>query len=126
MRFCQSFMTELCKHIGPDTDVPAGDIGIGGREVGFMFGQYKRVRNEFTGVLTGKGLDWGGSLVRTEATGYGLVYIMDEALKDMGKTFKGMTVTVSGSGNVADLRYRKGSAAWRQSRGDERFQRLHL
>jgi glutamate dehydrogenase (NADP+) len=101
MRFCQSFMTELCKHIGPDTDVPAGDIGVGGREVGFMFGQYKRLRNEFTGILTGKGLEWGGSLVRTEATGYGLVYIMAEALKDMGKSFKGMTVTVSGSGNVA-------------------------
>jgi glutamate dehydrogenase (NADP+) len=101
MRFCQSFMTELCKHIGPDTDVPAGDIGTGAREVGFMFGQYKRIRNEFTGVLTGKGLEWGGSLVRTEATGYGLVYIMAEALKDMGKTFQGLTVTVSGSGNVA-------------------------
>jgi len=101
MRFCQSFMTELCKHIGPDTDVPAGDIGTGGREIGFMFGQYKRIRNEFTGVLTGKGLEWGGSLVRTEATGYGLVYIMAEALTDMGKSFKGMTVTVSGSGNVA-------------------------
>lgn len=101
MRFCQSFMTELCRHIGPDTDVPAGDIGVGVREIGFMFGQYKRIRNEFTGVLTGKGLDWGGSLVRTEATGYGLVYIMDEALKDMGKSFDGMTVAVSGSGNVA-------------------------
>jgi glutamate dehydrogenase (NADP+) len=101
MRFCQSFMTELCRHIGPDTDVPAGDIGVGAREVGFMFGQYKRIRNEFTGVLTGKGLEWGGSLVRTEATGYGLVYIMAEALKDIGKSFKGMTVTVSGSGNVA-------------------------
>jgi len=101
MRFCQSFMTELCRHIGPDTDVPAGDIGVGGREVGFMFGQYKRIRNEFTGVLTGKGLEWGGSLVRTEATGYGLVYIMEEALKDQGKSFHGMTVTVSGSGNVA-------------------------
>jgi glutamate dehydrogenase (NADP+) len=101
MRFCQSFMTELCKHIGPDTDVPAGDIGTGAREVGFMFGQYKRIRNEFTGILTGKGLEWGGSLVRTEATGYGLVYIMAEALKDMGKSFKGTTVTVSGSGNVA-------------------------
>jgi glutamate dehydrogenase (NADP+) len=101
MRFCQSFMTELCKHIGPDTDVPAGDIGTGAREVGFMYGQYKRIRNEFTGVLTGKGLDWGGSLVRTEATGYGLVYIMAEALKDLGKSFKGQTVTVSGSGNVA-------------------------
>jgi glutamate dehydrogenase (NADP+) len=101
MRFCQSFMSELSRHIGPDTDVPAGDIGVGGREVGFMFGQYKRLRNEFTGVLTGKGLEWGGSLVRTEATGYGLVYIMAEALKDQGKSFDGMTVTVSGSGNVA-------------------------
>jgi glutamate dehydrogenase (NADP+) len=101
MRFCQSFITELFRHIGPDTDVPAGDIGVGGREIGFMFGQYKRLRNEFTGVLTGKGLEWGGSLVRTEATGYGLVYIMAEALKDSGKSFHGTTVTVSGSGNVA-------------------------
>ena len=101
MRFCQSFMTELSRHIGPDTDVPAGDIGVGGREIGFMFGQYKKLRNEFTGVLTGKGLEWGGSLVRTEATGYGLVYIMAEALKDQGKSFKDMTVVVSGSGNVA-------------------------
>ncbi len=101
MRFCQSFMTELFRHIGPDTDVPAGDIGVGGREIGFMFGQYKRLCNEFTGVLTGKGLEWGGSLVRTEATGYGLVYIMAEALKDKGKSFDGMTVVVSGSGNVA-------------------------
>ncbi len=101
MRFCQSFMTELCKHIGPDTDVPAGDIGTGGREIGFMYGQYKRLKNEFTGVLTGKGLDWGGSLARTEATGYGLCYFMDEALKAKGKSFKGATVVVSGSGNVA-------------------------
>jgi glutamate dehydrogenase (NADP+) len=101
MRFCQSFMTELFRHIGPDTDVPAGDIGVGGREVGFMFGQYKRLRNEFTGVLTGKGLEWGGSLVRTEATGYGLTYIMQEALIDKGKSFDGMTVAISGAGNVA-------------------------
>jgi glutamate dehydrogenase (NADP+) len=101
MRFCQSFMTELQRHIGPDTDVPAGDIGVGGREIGFMFGQYKRLRNEFTGVLTGKGLSYGGSLVRTEATGYGLVYIMDEALRAVKKGFDGMTVSVSGSGNVA-------------------------
>jgi glutamate dehydrogenase (NADP+) len=101
MRFCQSFMSELFRHIGPDTDVPAGDIGVGGREIGFMFGQYKKLRNEFSGVLTGKGLEWGGSLVRTEATGYGLVYIMAEALKDQGKSFDGMTVVVSGSGNVA-------------------------
>jgi glutamate dehydrogenase (NADP+) len=100
MRFCQSFMTELCKHIGADTDVPAGDIGVG-REVGFMFGQYKRIRNEFVGVLTGKGIQWGGSLVRTEATGYGLVYIVDEWLKEQGSSFNGKTVVVSGSGNVA-------------------------
>lgn len=101
MRFCQSFMTELQRHIGPDTDVPAGDIGVGGREIGFMFGQYKRLRNEFTGVLTGKGLTWGGSLTRTEATGYGLVYIVQEALKAVGKSFEGMTVSISGAGNVA-------------------------
>ncbi len=101
MRFCQSFMTELCKHIGPDCDVPAGDIGTGAREVGYMFGQYKRIRNEFTGVLTGKGLTFGGSLVRTEATGYGLCYFTDEMLKANGKSFKGQTVVVSGSGNVA-------------------------
>ena len=102
MRFCQSFMTELCKHIGPDTDVPAGDIGVGAREVGFMFGQYKRLRNEFTGVLTGKGLTFGGSLVRTEATGYGLCYFTQEALAFMkGDSFAGKTVVISGSGNVA-------------------------
>lgn len=101
MRFCQSFMTELSRHIGPDTDVPAGDIGVGGREIGFMFGQYKRLRNEFTGVLTGKGLSYGGSLARTEATGYGLCYFMEEALQAKGKSFKGATVVISGSGNVA-------------------------
>ncbi len=101
MRFCQSFMTELCRHIGPDTDVPAGDIGVGAREIGFMFGQYKRIRNEFTGVLTGKGLEWGGSLVRTEATGYGLVYIVEEALRAKGESMEGKTVSISGSGNVA-------------------------
>ncbi|HIU41990.1 MAG TPA: NADP-specific glutamate dehydrogenase [Candidatus Egerieicola faecale] len=102
MRFCQSFMTELCKHIGPDTDVPAGDIGVGAREVGFMFGQYKRLRNEFTGVLTGKGLSFGGSLVRTEATGYGLCYFTQEMLQCMKNTsFEGKTVVISGSGNVA-------------------------
>jgi len=101
MRFCQSFMTELFRHVGADTDVPAGDIGVGGREIGFMFGQYKRIRNEFTGVLTGKGLEWGGSLVRTEATGYGLVYIVEQALKDIGRSLQGMTVSISGSGNVA-------------------------
>jgi glutamate dehydrogenase (NADP+) len=101
MRFCQSFMTELFRHIGPDTDVPAGDIGVGGREVGFLFGQYKRLKNEFTGVLTGKGLEWGGSLIRPEATGYGCVYFAQEMLATRGDGFKGKTVSVSGSGNVA-------------------------
>ena len=101
MRFCQSFMTELSKHIGADTDVPAGDIGVGGREIGYMYGQYKRLRNEFTGVLTGKGLTYGGSLARTEATGYGLCYFTDAMLKDNGKSFEGKTVVISGSGNVA-------------------------
>ena len=101
MRFCQSFMTELFRHIGPDTDVPAGDIGVGGREIGFMYGQYKRIRNEFNGVLTGKGLTFGGSLVRTEATGYGLCYFADEMLKANGKSFDGAKVVISGSGNVA-------------------------
>ena len=101
MSFCQSFMTELSRHIGPDTDVPAGDIGVGGREIGYMFGQYKRIRNEFTGILTGKGLNWGGSLIRPEATGYGCVYFAEEMLKTKGDSFKGKTVTISGSGNVA-------------------------
>lgn len=101
MRFCQSFMTELCKHVGPDCDVPAGDIGTGGREIGYMFGQYKRIRNEFTGVLTGKGLTYGGSLARTEATGFGLCYFTDEMLKANGKSFKDQIVVISGSGNVA-------------------------
>ena len=101
MRFCQSFMTELFKYIGPDTDVPAGDIGVGGREIGYLFGQYKRLRNEFTGVLTGKGLTYGGSLARTEATGYGLCYFTDCMLRDAGRSFEGATVVISGSGNVA-------------------------
>lgn len=101
MRFCQSFMTELQRHIGENTDVPAGDIGTGAREIGYMYGQYKRLRNDFTGVLTGKGLTWGGSLARTEATGYGLCYFMEEALRDKGKSFNGATVVISGSGNVA-------------------------
>ena len=101
MSFCQSFMTELSRHIGPDTDVPAGDIGVGGREIGFMYGQYKRIRNEFTGVLTGKGLNWGGSLIRPEATGYGCVYFAEEMLKKAGDDFQGKKVVVSGSGNVA-------------------------
>ena len=101
MRFCQSFMTELFRHIGPDTDVPAGDIGVGGREVGFLFGQYKRIANEFTGVLTGKGLNWGGSLIRPEATGYGAVYFAANMLETRGETLEGKTCLVSGSGNVA-------------------------
>ena len=101
MSFCQSFMTELSRHIGPDTDVPAGDIGVGGREIGYMFGQYKRIRNEFTGVLTGKGLNWGGSLIRPEATGYGCVYFVDEMLKHANNALDGKSIVVSGSGNVA-------------------------
>jgi glutamate dehydrogenase (NADP+) len=101
MRFCQSFMTELYRHIGADTDVPAGDIGVGGREIGFLFGQYKRITNEFTGVLTGKGYGWGGSLMRPEATGYGAVYFAEEMLKTKGETLKGKAVVISGSGNVA-------------------------
>lgn len=101
MAFCQSFMTELCKHIGADTDVPAGDIGVGGREIGYMYGQYKRIRNVSEGVLTGKGLTYGGSLARTEATGYGLVYLVEELLKCKGDTIEGKTVAVSGAGNVA-------------------------
>ena len=101
MAFCQSFMTELYRHIGPDCDVPAGDIGVGGREIGFLYGQYKRLTGRYEGVLTGKGLNYGGSLVRTEATGYGLIYILDEMLKKAGKDIKGKTVAISGSGNVA-------------------------
>ena len=103
MRFCQSFMTELQRHIGPNTDVPAGDIGVGGREIGFLFGQYKRLRNEFTGVLTGKGLNWGGSLIRPEATGYGTVYFAKEMLATKNETFEGKNVVISGSGNVAQF-----------------------
>lgn len=103
MKFCQSFMTELCKHIGPNTDVPAGDIGVGGREIGFMFGQYKRIRNEFTGVLTGKGREWGGSRIRPEATGYGATYFAAEMLKTRGDSLEGKTVAISGSGNVAQF-----------------------
>jgi len=107
MKFCQSFMTELCRHIGPNTDVPAGDIGVGGREIGFMFGQYKRIRNEFTGVLTGKGMSWGGSLIRPEATGYGNVYFAQNMLAVKGDSFKGKTVAISGSGNVAQYACQK-------------------
>jgi len=107
MRFCQSLMTELYRHIGPDTDVPAGDIGVGGREIGYMFGQYKRLKNEFTGVLTGKGLNWGGSLIRPEATGYGAVYFAEEMLKTRGDSFDGKVCVVSGSGNVAQYTIQK-------------------
>jgi len=110
MRFCQSFMTELSRHIGPDTDVPAGDIGVGGREIGFLFGQYKRLRNEFTGVLTGKALGWGGSLIRPEATGYGSTYFAEEMLNVKGDSLKGKTVLVSGSGNVAQYTVEKVNA----------------
>src|SRR5476651_1734301 len=101
MRFCQSFMTELFRHVGPNTDVPAGDIGVGGREIGYLFGQYKRLANEFTGVLTGKSLNWGGSLIRPQATGYGAVYFAQEMLKTRGETIEGKVCTVSGSGNAA-------------------------
>ena len=107
MKFCQSFMTELHRHIGPDTDVPAGDIGVGGREIGFLFGQYKRLRNEFTGVLTGKGLNWGGSLIRPEATGYGAVYFADEMVKTRKQTLEGRVCLVSGSGNVSQYTVEK-------------------
>ena len=110
MRFCQSFMTELQRHIGQDTDVPAGDIGVGGREIGYMFGQYKRLRDEFTGTLTGKGLAWGGSLMRPEATGYGACYFAQEMLATRGKSFQGQTVAISGSGNVAQYAAEKATA----------------
>jgi glutamate dehydrogenase (NADP+) len=107
MRFCQSFMTELCRHVGPNTDVPAGDIGVGAREIGFLFGQYKRIRNEFTGVLTGKGINWGGSLMRPEATGYGSVYFAAEMLNTRRQTLEGKTCLISGSGNVAQYTVQK-------------------
>ncbi len=125
MRFCQAFMTELQRHIGPDTDVPAGDIGVGAREIGYLFGQYKRIRNEFNGVLTGKGLSYGGSLARTEATGYGLCYFAEEMLKAAGKSFQGQSVVISGSGNVAIYANQKATAAGRQGHRHERFQRLY-
>src|SRR2546425_10420675 len=107
MRFCQSFMTELWRHIGPDTDVPAGDIGVGGREIGFLFGQYKKLANEFTGVLTGKGINWSGSRIREEATGYGLVYFVEEMLRATGNSITGKVVAISGSGNVAQFAVEK-------------------
>ena len=127
MRFCQSFMTELYRHIGPDTDVPAGDIGVGGREIGFLFGQYKRIRNEFTGVLTGKGLNWGGSLlIRPEATGYGAVYFAAEMLATRGETLEGKTCLVSGSGNVAQYTVEKILDLGGKAGHPVRLQRLHL
>ena len=126
MRFCQSFMTELFRHIGADTDVPAGDIGVGGREIGYLFGQYKRIRNEFTGVLTGKGLTWGGSLIRPEATGYGCVYFCEEMLKTRGEDFKGKTCLVSGSGNVAQYTVEKLNQLGAQVRHPLRLRRHHL
>src|SRR6266700_3707565 len=107
MHFCQSFMTELFRHVGPDTDIPAGDIGVGGREIGYLFGQYKRLANEFTGVLTGKSPNWGGSLIRPQATGYGAVYFAEEMLKTRGETLEGKVCTVSGSGNVAQYTVEK-------------------
>lgn len=107
MNFCQSFMTELSKHIGPNTDVPAGDIGVGGREIGYLFGTYKRLRNEFTGVLTGKKLEWGGSLIREEATGYGTVYFAENMMARKSDGFKGKKVLVSGSGNVSQFAIEK-------------------
>ena len=127
MRFCQSFMTELYRHIGQFTDVPAGDIGVGGREVAYLFGQYKRIVNRFDGgVITGKGLTFGGSLARTQATGYGVCYFSAEALKHLRNTgYEGKTVIVSGSGNVAVLRG-EGHGARRQSSCDERLTRLHI
>ncbi len=115
MRFCQSFMTELCRHIGPDTDVPAGDIGVGGREIGFMFGQYKRIRNEFTGVLTGKGLNWGGSLIRPEATGYGCVYFAQEMLKTRKDTLEGKTLPGIGKRQRFSVHHREAAGSGRQA-----------
>ena len=125
MRFCQSFMTELYRHIGPDTDVPAGDIGTGAREIGYLYGQYKRLTNQHTGVLTGKGLTWGGSLARTEATGYGLCYFMEEALKAKNRSFDGSVVSISGSGNVALFALEK-AQNWALSGDPSVIPRLHL
>ena len=126
MKFCQSFMTELQRHIGQDTDVPAGDIGVGGREIGFLFGQYKRLRDEFTGTLTGKGRDWGGSPLRPEATGYGVCYFAEEMLATRGDSFGRKTVAISGSGNVAQYACQKATALGGQSRNALRLVGLHL
>ena len=113
MRFCHAFMSELFRHIGPNTDIPAGDIGVGGREIGFLFGMYKKLKNEFTGVLTGKGMTWGGSLIRPEATGYGNVYFAEKMLQTKGDSFKGKTVVISGSGNVAQYAAEKNNSTRR-------------
>ena len=126
MRFCQSFMTELQRHVGQFTDVPAGDIGVGGREIGYLFGQYKRIRNEFTGVLTGKGLEFGGSLIRPEATGYGTVYFAEEMAATRGESLAGKDCIVSGSGNVAQYTAREAARPRRQARHPERLGRVHL
>ena len=126
MRFCQSFMTELCRHIGPNTDVPAGDIGVGGREIGFLFGQYKRLRNEFTGVLTGKGLNWGGSLIRPEATGYGAVYFAGEMLATRNEIARGQSVSGVGQRQRGAVHGRETAAVWREAGHPVGLGRLHL
>ena len=126
MRFCQAFMAELFRHIGPYTDVPAGDIGVGGREIGYLFGMYKKLRNEFTGVLTGKGLGWGGSLIRPQATGYGAVYFAAEMLKTRKEGLEGKTCLISGSGNVAQYTAEKLFNMGAKAGHDVRFGRLHL
>ncbi len=126
MRFCQSFMTELFKYIGAYVDVPAGDIGVGAREIGYLYGQYKRLTNNYSGVLTGKGLAYGGSLARKEATGYGLVYFVESMLKAEGKEFSGRTAVISGSGNVAIYAHEKAAQLRRESRGHERFKRIYI
>ena len=124
MRFCQSFMTELSRHIGADTDVPAGDIGVGGREIGYMYGIYRKIKNDFTGVLTGKGIAWGGSLARTEATGYGLCYFMEEAMNAIKEILQGFHVVISGP-ETLPFTNQKATQLWRQGRGIKRFQWLH-
>lgn len=126
MRFCQSFMNELSRHIGPETDVPAGDIGVGAREVGYMFGQYKRLANEFTGTFTGKGIKWGGSILRTEATGYGLLYFVKEMMEHKGDSVEGKTVVISGAGNVAQYACEKAIQMGAKVVTLSRFGRLHL
>ena len=126
MRFCQSFMTELFRHIGPNRDIPAGDIGVGSREIGYLFGQYKRLKNEFTGVLTGKGVSWGGSLIRPEATGYGVVYFTQQMLENKGTSLKDKNVVVSGSGNVAQYAAEKAIQLGAKNFNTFRLFRLYL